>query len=132
MAMVASIHFVSRIIVCLLFAAGLDLFGHKADLVDTGALRDIDDLNHVFVEQLRIGVNESRTLVAGFEDLLKLISQITKLDAVLVNLQVSRLMDRQDDRHVELIRARWMCTWRSRLRFCASKTVACMRSQRHT
>ena len=80
--------------VCLLSAASLDLLGHKADLVDTGALRDIDDLNHVFVEQLRIGVNESRTLVAGFEDLLKLISQITKFDVVLVDLQVSRFIDR--------------------------------------
>src|SRR5215467_2233961 len=83
--------------------ARLNLFGHQADLVHSCPLRDIDHLDHILVEQVRIGIDEGNTLVTALENILELIAQVTKFDDVLIDFQRPCLVDGDDNRFIELI-----------------------------
>ena len=76
----ASINFVCRISSMPPYLPALICSVIKTDLVHAGSLRDVDDLDHVLIEQVGIGIDEGSTLVTGLENLLKLIAQITKFD----------------------------------------------------
>src|ERR1051326_5168234 len=68
---------------------GFDLFGHQTDLVNVGALGDIDDLDNIVENVVGIAVDEDCTIVPRLENLGQFRAQTAKFDFVLVDLDRS-------------------------------------------
>src|SRR5262245_65284742 len=86
----------------------LNLFGHETDFIDSRSLRNVDHLNNILIEKVGIRIHEGDTLATGLENILKLITQVTKFDNILIDFQRPCLVDRYDNRLIELVR------WRGR------------------
>src|SRR4026207_2134454 len=91
------------------------LRGHETDLVDAGALGDIDHFHNFVVEQFRIRIDEHDAFVTGPEDFQKGWTQLRLVVYLLIDLDDAVRVHTNDDRLVEVVRIRRRRAWRRRL-----------------
>src|SRR5271165_650625 len=65
---------------------GFNLGRDQAHLIDTGGMRDIDDLCHFIERKVWISLDEHHFLRAGLENVVQTASQVLPRDVVLIDL----------------------------------------------
>src|SRR5262245_60428821 len=78
--------------------SSLHLGGHQTDLIDAGAMSDIDRLGHPLVFQARIAFDEHHTLGAGLENLLQALAHVVFIGILTIDLVVMIGVDDDNNR----------------------------------